>query len=526
MLANKLVSPQARVLLATMLAVSLGMLSGCVTTVKRLADLPAKGTVSSTEETSPVGALSPPTERAWPNATQDVLNQRARNFGLVNAPEMQRYLNGLYARLKTQAGVAGWPGTVHILATDALNAYATAAGNIYVSLPWLSSVESEDELVALLSHEFGHIYLHYHQLEGAVADANTAADAVSLGIAIAKNTAQATGWTQLDSFTTAYTLSRGLVTTIYSRSQESAADNFGLNLSLKLGYSYEHGMKAFLERMATWEERNEEREKARQQQLVKALRESSKNGVSAEINTTLQNMAFDLNKAFAKMRSDHPETQQRIDALALAVEPFPQVQTSREPIMAPLKSALQERRTTAILKNYALAFQAINAPWDPASAEAAKRAVTAPTANHAVPLFALYTVLNEHAVATGNRRVDPGQVLEANFNSEPDRSWKTYLERSSALKERHKTADAKKVMEAGLAYFRHAEEAWPDAVRFVGLTDGWNEAKRMAGDCGKNFRRMSSRCTQAAISPAERAKTEQLEKRKAEHIVDKIFKKK
>lgn len=57
---------------------------------------------------------------------------------------------------------------MHILVIDALSAYATGAGNIYLSLPWLDSVESDDELVALLSHEFGHISLHYHQLGGAV----------------------------------------------------------------------------------------------------------------------------------------------------------------------------------------------------------------------------------------------------------------------------------------------------------------------------------------------------------------------
>ena len=525
-------------------------LAGCESIPKSIADIPGIPGIGKDARTkaSPVGALPPPVPRTWPNEAQDVLNQRARGFGLVNAPDMQRYLNGLYARIKKQAGVLDWPGSVHIVANEALNAYATGAGHIYLSLPWLESVESEDELVALLSHEFGHIYLHYHQLEGAVEDANTAAGVVTLTVSIAKKTGQATGWTQVDSLATAYMLGRGLVTTLYGRSQESAADNFGLNLSVKMGYAYEHGMKAFLERIASWEDRSEEREKARQEQLLKAVRQQSMDRamqasakqpanqlgqalgqatgeISGGLNSALQQLGFEIRKASDKLKSNHPETAARIDALALAVEPFPELQTGAEPVVRPLKTALQDKRTAAILKNYALAFKAINAPNDPGAAEAARGAVTAPTATHAVPLYALYAVMNVQPAAAG-KRVDPGLILEANFKSEPDRAWKTYEERSTRLKDGHQNAAAKKVLESGLAYFQNAEEVWPYAVRFYGETQGWDEAKRVAATCSKNFRRVATQCTQAAASPAELAEVERKSKAKAEQIAEKIMKKK
>ena len=531
------------------LAVVLALLpmAGCETIPKSIADIPGLGKDAKTQA-SPVGNLAPPVSRTWPNEAQDVLNQRARGFGLVNAPDMQRYLNGLYARIKKQAGVPDWPGSVHIVANEALSAYATGAGHIYVSLPWLESVESEDEMVALLSHEFGHVYLHYHQLEGAVEDANTTAGVVTLTVSIAKKTGQATGWTQVDSLATAYMLGRGLVTTLYSRSQESAADNFGLNLSVKMGYAYEHGMKAFLERIASWEDRNEQREKTRQEQLLKAVRQQSMDKamqasagqpsnqlnqalgqasgeISGGIGSALQALSFEINKASEKLKSNHPETTARIDALALAVEPFPELQTGAEPVVRPLKTALQDKRTAAILKNYALAFKAISAPGDASAVAAAKSAVTGPTATHAVPLYALYTVTNVQPAAAG-KRVDPGLILEANFKSEPDRAWKTYEERSTRLKESHQTAAAKKVLESGLAYFQNAEEVWPYAVRFYGETQGWDEAKRVAATCSKNFRRVSERCTQAAASPAELAEAERKSKLKADQIAEKIMKKK
>lgn len=541
-------APRRRALRGSALAVSLALLSGCANAPKSMSEMPFIGKGSG-PVASPVGELAPPIARTWPDPAQDVLNQRARGFGLVNAPDMQRYLNGLYARIKARAGVPAWPGGVHVLASEALDAYATAAGNIYVSIPWLTSVESEDELVALLSHEFGHIYLHYHQLEGAVEDANTAAGVVGVGFAIIKKTGQATGWTQLDSLSTAYALGRGLATTVYSRSQESAADNFGLNLSAKLGYSYEHGSKAYLERIATFEERNQKLDKEKEEQLLKAIREQSMadamkksakqpdnvisksvmhtaGELSGEINTAMQKLAFGIKNAGSKMASDHPETTERIDALALAVEPFPALQTNAEPLTKPLKNALADKRTAAIFKNYALAFKAINAPKDPASLSAAKIATAAPTATHAVPLFALYTVLNEQPEANGRKRADPGQVLEANFASEQDRAWKTYIERSGRLKGGGQTVAAKKVMELGLAYFQTAEEAWPDAVRFRGETQGWPEAKTMAASCGKTFRRMSARCSVAASSPAELAEAEKKSKAKTDQLGDKLFKRK
>ena len=542
--ANNLRACPWRTLQAGAFAMALTVLTGCETMPKGMSALPF---LSQASPVSLTAALPPPAARAWPDVAQDVLNQRARGFGLVNAPDLQRYLNGVYARIKTQAGVAGWPGGVHILASDALQAYATGAGNIYVSMPWLTSAQSEDELAALLSHEFGHVYLHYHELEGAVQSADTVTGFLALGVAVVRKTAQATGWNQVDSLVTAYTLGRGLVTTLYGRSQESAADNFGLNVSLKLGYSYEHGMKAFLERQASWEEDSEQREKARNEQMLKTIRQqamdtavkqnpkASNNAVSqslaqssgelgGNLGAALQQLAFDINKVSAKVRSDHPPIVERIDALGVAVAPFPDIQVSKEPVTRPLQKALEDKRTAVILANYALAFKAINTPKEAKSLELARRSATGPTATHAVPLFALYTALNEQPAMAGRQKPDPGQVLEANFLSEPDRAWKTYQERSRRLQDGRQTAAAKKVMDQGLGYFQNAEEAWPDAIRFYGEAQGWDEAKRMAQNCGKNFRRVSERCMQAATSPSEQETAERKSKEKIDQISKKLFK--
>ncbi|MEG1769784.1 MAG: M48 family metalloprotease, partial [Comamonas sp.] len=156
------------------LTLALALLAGCESMPQALTQLPGISSLAQ-KPASPLDALPAPEARTWPDPAQDMLNQRARGFGLVNAPEAQGYLNGLLARIKAAALVPQWPGEVYLLAQSSLSAYATGAGNIYISLPWLQSVQSEDELVALLAHEFGHIYLHYHSLEGASASADPAA---------------------------------------------------------------------------------------------------------------------------------------------------------------------------------------------------------------------------------------------------------------------------------------------------------------------------------------------------------------
>jgi len=526
-----------------------GLLAGCETMPQSIASLPVISSIRSSGPANPLAELPPPVARTWPDVRQDVINQRARGFGLVNAPELQRYLNGLHARIKAAAGVPNWPGSVHVLASHALDAYATGAGNIYISLSWLMDMESEDELVALLSHEFAHIYLHYHQLESAVADADTVTSVLGLGVALTLKTGEAARWNKVDTLLTTYTLGRGLVTTIYSQSEESAADRFSLSLTHKLGYSYEHGIKAFLERLATWEDEQEKREKQQQEALLAAIRAQAaaapaarpgaaannnplSQGITAsgaaaqgEVAAAASQLSFELTKGFEKVAGSHPSTLKRLDAMAETAAAFPAIAVDREAKKRPLDAARQERNTANLLRNYALAFKVIDAPNAPDALETARKAVAAPTASHAVPLFALYVATNEAPPAPRNARsADPSQLLEANFNAEPDRAWITYKERSSKLKDNRQVPAAQRVVDQGLAYFSRAEEAMPYAVRFYGETKGWDEAKRRAQACAKDFPRAAARCNQAAMSPAEQKQQDRADKVKKEGLFERFLK--
>lgn len=521
-------------------------LSACKTMPEAINKVPFMASLTQ-KELGPLDPLPAPTQRAWPNAQQDVINQRARGSGLINAPEARKYLNTLYARIKTAAGVPEWPGEVHIAAQSTLQAYATAAGNIYISLPWLTSVESEDELVSLLAHEFGHVYLHYHQLEGAIDAADTTAGFLALGVALATQSAQAAGWSQVDTLKVSYDLGKTLATALYSQSEEVAADRVALNLTHKMGYSYEHGPKAFLERLSTWEEKSDGMAAEKQKALLAALREktlaesarrnprtnnelgNAMEGARAElqagINVGGTQMMSDLVKAFGTLTSSHPDTVKRQDTLARLADAAPELQTDKAPVTAPLKAMQSERRTGQILKNYALAYQALESPDSPQALAWARQATAAPTNTHLVPLLALFTVANDQPTPVRGLPRDLTQLFEANINSTDDRAWYAYTERSTRLKQRGQRADATRVVERGMAHFAQAEDILPFAVKHYGETEGWAKAKERAQDCGRRFPGMAKRCNVAALSPSETAAVKQQEQLKAGQLVDKVIKK-
>jgi predicted Zn-dependent protease len=521
-------------------------LTACKTLPQAMSNVPFIASLTQKEQ-GPLDPLPAPSLRAWPDTQQDVINQRARGFGLIHAPEARKYLNTLHARIKAAAGVPDWPGEVYITAQSPLQAYATAAGNLYINLPWLSSVESEDELVSLLAHEFGHVYLHYHKLEGAVDTADTTAGFLSLGVGLATKSAQAIGWSQVDTLQISYAVGKTLAIALYGQSEEVAADRIALNLTYKLGYSYEHGPKAFLERLAGWEEKNKALVAKKQEALLVALREntltdaarrtpkannelsSALNSANAEmqagINVGAAKLFADVGTALSNLTSSHPDMLKRQDTLAKLVDVTPELQVDRAPVTAPLKAMLAERRTSQILKNYALAYQALESPQSAQALGWARQATAAPTNTHMLPLLALYTVANSQAKPVRGLPPDLAQLFEANINSDNDRTWFAYTERSSRLKQSGQRADATRVLERGIAYFSQAEEIMPFAVNHYGETEGWNKAKERAQDCSQRFPKAAKRCNAAALSPSEIAAVQQQEKQKAEQLVNRLMKK-
>ncbi|WP_236903721.1 M48 family metalloprotease [Cupriavidus malaysiensis] len=529
-----------RLLRATALAAAAALLaSACAT-------LPGGDSfVVTTGELPPV-----PTGRTWPDAAQDVRNQRARGNGLVEMPEMQAYLNGLLAKVKTAAGVPNWPGAVYITASNDLEAYCTGAGNIYLSLGWLSSAESEDEIVAILSHEYGHVYLDYHQLEGASNTADKMALWASVGMVLAQKAGNATGWGIGDSMVASYLLGKGVLVPAWGRQQEENADRFGATVSLRLGYSFTQGFKAFLERQDTWEQQNAARREAQKQRVLEqvklaaadnARKKSAAQGNDA-VNHAMREMQASLESGTAglfqsvdsgvrdlwgQFTESHPSTSARLDSLTAQVMPLMAGRPRPRPSVEPWTRALAQKRSAATLKNYQLAADAQGALQAQDFVRARKLALDAasgPTARQALPLLTL-SLAEIGPGGNGMQMQRAAMVLDRNLQSEPDRAWTVYVTRANGLLGSGQGRAAQTVMDQGFTYFNDAPAAWPDAIRFYGQAGDWNRAKQLAAQCASRFPTYANGCNTAALTPAEKAEQERRNEQKAKSLVDRLTKK-
>lgn len=96
---------------------------------------------------------------AW---KKDVGYVRYGNKTLANLPELQDYLNDVLSTLGKGLPGASSAIRVYITPQKDFEAYTLENGAIFVSLGTLLSLESEDELAALLAHEFAHVLLDHH----------------------------------------------------------------------------------------------------------------------------------------------------------------------------------------------------------------------------------------------------------------------------------------------------------------------------------------------------------------------------
>ncbi|MFQ5642549.1 MAG: M48 family metalloprotease [Thiogranum sp.] len=98
-------------------------------------------------------------QAAW---NKDVAYIRYGNKTVARLPGLQAYANTVLARL-----AGSWPGspvaaTVYITPQKDFEAYTLKNGAIFVSLGTLQALDNEDELAALLGHEYAHVLLKHH----------------------------------------------------------------------------------------------------------------------------------------------------------------------------------------------------------------------------------------------------------------------------------------------------------------------------------------------------------------------------
>lgn len=492
------------------------------------------------------GPLAPAPSRTWADAAQDVNDYRIGGWGLVAMPAMQAYLNGLYRQLKNQGGHPEWPGEVYVLADTSLKSNATPAGNIYLSLGWLQSIESEDEIFALLAHEFGHIYLGHH----VVYDVSNAGDAASrlaaLGIALADKTSNAAGLNGVYAIAALRSVAGSTLVPAWKRSIEEEADRFGATLSLRANYNYPSGFKTVLERISSYDAIQREQANRASTAAERLQREASLSAVAERarqsqgnpkdvtgLQAGVSNLEVKLNAAMfdagaaikralasaaARAQETHDDADTREEQLTKAVVPALAGRPRPATRTAPWEAIKNEAGTAEIMAHYALLPKVEESLSRNAYAEALKTATVAAsgrTANDAWPLSLLRTAILLAKPGTSVAALDKRQFSAA------ERSWQ-YA--AIAIKETAQSnrESARVLWEQQFNYFQKAPALWPEVIGLYRRSGYLNEARAMANTCALTLANYREACIVNAQTDEEKRAIAAASEQKAKELADQL----
>lgn len=197
---------------------------------------------------------------------------------IVDDPEVQEYANGLLARLLAAAPPQPFDFSISVIRHNAINAFATPGGNLFIFTGLILALEHESEVAGVLAHEIAHATQRHIagriaqmqkisllSLAGALLGGFLGGDA---GSAVAMGSLAAGQAAQLK----------------YGRADETDADHVGMGYFTKAGYPPQGMVGAF--------------EKIRRQQWF----------LGGSIPTYL---------------STHPDIQDRIQSISIRIQSLP-----------------------------------------------------------------------------------------------------------------------------------------------------------------------------------------------------------
>lgn len=176
------------------------------------------------------------------------LNEAMVTMGLVRHEQLEKYLNDLLARVRATAGEQAPWARVYLVPGDTPIAETSAVGHIYLSVGWLKMVRSEDELCALVAHEYGHVVLGHHVSDKAEMAVIMARSAYLIGSRLSGHSGGLAGELATEAWL-------GSIHPSWKRQQEFLADAYAFNALVLARMSYTEGIKAFLERLGALEDK-------------------------------------------------------------------------------------------------------------------------------------------------------------------------------------------------------------------------------------------------------------------------------
>ena len=178
---------------------------------------------------------------------REFLRVVSNHYELVEDPLILDYVVGVGRRILSKMPAQPFTYHFYVIRDEVYNAFALPAGHIFVNSGLLATMNSEDELAGILSHEIAHVVCrHISQRIERSKTINVATMAGMLaGILLGASTGNADAMQALTIGSAAAGQTAALA---YSREDEAQADQIGLNYLYSAGYSAE-GLLAILKKI-------------------------------------------------------------------------------------------------------------------------------------------------------------------------------------------------------------------------------------------------------------------------------------
>ncbi|MGH7396648.1 MAG: M48 family metalloprotease, partial [Candidatus Rokuibacteriota bacterium] len=426
---------------------------------------------------------------------KDIARHRGDGLGFVRLAAVERYLNGERARLIAATGKTRVPGRVMILASSGFLAFSTPDGNVYMAMGLLESLESADEVAAVLAHEVSHVLLKHHTAD-VIGDMQKKGQAVyEMGIGaktmlsgrstVAKGDAKTLQQVQLATDAT-----DKVVLPAWGRGQEREADLLGVDLLAETGQS-PPAMISMLEKLGAWEKANAEMEQAFWDRLTQASQRNVNEAVG---------IAYE--KLLSTVSVNHPKTEDRITEAAQYFERHYGSRALVEPRSAPWTTVRNRPEVALVMRNYKQAFLAKKL-LDQGRAQdayaAARTSITGPTATDAYPNW----VLARSAFALGRSREGLEALRRAVTSSEPVPN--VYEDLIVAYEGAGSFSAALQWTDQASKAFGGSPRFMPHRIRLLRKTGRVAEAGTATADCSLNATDWKRLCQEANATPAGRA---------------------
>ena len=459
---------------------------------------------------------------------KDLDFQRAEGMGVVRSPQLDAYLNEVLAKLAAQSPVRDVPAHVYVRAANEWGAMATPDADIYVNIATLQSLDSEDEIAALLGHELSHVLLRHTDSDAIESVQRHALQLSSLAMSMRDqvNSSSSHGRAhrggddaRVTEQAQALLLSSAVILPAWTREQENQADQLGLDLMVRAGYR----PQAALDLLAKQDEVDKARQKSPQgqflEQQIKALLMQSLGDASKKIDAVadrgsenqllggvVKKVLGDVADAgahqLAQLQQGHVSAEERRTELQayLGREYAGATAASTTPDGWPAVKSADE--VADVLEGYANASEAMDRLFenDLRSAEKLARAgLIGPTKTHAYP----------NAVMAAVRQAQ-GRPRDALINYEtalkgPEPAGRIFIEVSNFYAHAGNRSKAQELMEEGFRRFQEAPGLMPALIQTYRTTGKPLEAQKLMARCILQYPKLEALCGESESNPTAHA---------------------